>query len=66
MQYLQWNGEAPLSARERGRSEKQGVQGIRFGFGKRKPSEGRAKKWCAVQVSNLRPLPCEGNALPLS
>lgn len=22
--------------------------------------------WCAVQVSNLRPLPCEGNALPLS
>ncbi len=26
-------------------------------------SEGR---WCALQVSNLRPLPCEGNALPLS
>ena len=24
------------------------------------------KKWCALQVSNLRPLPCEGNALPLS
>ena len=24
------------------------------------------KKWCAVQVSNLRPLTCEGNALPLS
>ena len=23
-------------------------------------------KWCALQVSNLRPLPCEGNALPLS
>ena len=23
-------------------------------------------RWCAVQVSNLRPLPCEGNALPLS
>ena len=22
--------------------------------------------WCALQVSNLRPLPCEGNALPLS
>ncbi len=24
------------------------------------------EEWCAVQVSNLRPLPCEGNALPLS
>ena len=24
------------------------------------------KEWCALQVSNLRPLPCEGNALPLS
>lgn len=24
------------------------------------------KGWCALQVSNLRPLPCEGNALPLS
>ncbi len=24
------------------------------------------KKWCAVQGSNLRPLPCEGSALPLS
>ena len=23
-------------------------------------------EWCALQVSNLRPLPCEGNALPLS
>ena len=23
-------------------------------------------KWWAVQGSNLRPLPCEGNALPLS
>ena len=23
-------------------------------------------RWCALQVSNLRPLPCEGNALPLS
>ena len=23
-------------------------------------------KWCAVQVSNLRPLPCQGSALPLS
>jgi hypothetical protein len=22
--------------------------------------------WWAVQGSNLRPLPCEGNALPLS
>jgi hypothetical protein len=24
------------------------------------------REWCAVQGSNLRPLPCEGNALPLS
>ena len=24
------------------------------------------KGWCALQVSNLRPLQCEGNALPLS
>lgn len=24
------------------------------------------QKWWAVQGSNLRPLPCEGNALPLS
>ena len=24
------------------------------------------KKWCALQGLNLRPLPCEGNALPLS
>ena len=24
------------------------------------------KKWCALQDLNLRPLPCEGNALPLS
>ncbi len=24
------------------------------------------EKWCAVQVSNLRPLPCQGSALPLS
>ncbi len=23
-------------------------------------------QWCAVQGSNLRPLPCQGNALPLS
>jgi hypothetical protein len=23
-------------------------------------------KWWTLQVSNLRPLPCEGNALPLS
>jgi len=26
----------------------------------------RVGEWCALQVSNLRPLPCEGNALPLS
>ena len=26
----------------------------------------KIQKWCALQVSNLRPLPCEGNALPLS
>jgi integrase len=26
----------------------------------------KIEKWCALQVSNLRPLPCEGNALPLS
>ncbi len=26
----------------------------------------RVVEWCALQVSNLRPLPCEGNALPLS
>ena len=26
----------------------------------------KIERWCAVQVSNLRPLPCEGNALPLS
>jgi integrase len=26
----------------------------------------QSDEWCAVQVSNLRPLPCEGNALPLS
>ena len=25
-----------------------------------------AWRWWAVQGSNLRPLPCEGNALPLS
>jgi len=24
------------------------------------------KKWCALQGLNLRPLPCEGSALPLS
>ena len=24
------------------------------------------KKWCAVQGSNLRPPPCQGDALPLS
>ena len=24
------------------------------------------EKWCALQGLNLRPLPCEGNALPLS
>ena len=24
------------------------------------------EKWCAVQGSNLRPLPCQGSALPLS
>jgi len=24
------------------------------------------ESWWAVQGSNLRPLPCEGNALPLS
>jgi hypothetical protein len=26
----------------------------------------KIERWCALQVSNLRPLPCEGNALPLS
>ena len=26
----------------------------------------KIEKWCAVEVSNLRPLPCQGNALPLS
>ncbi len=26
----------------------------------------KSEEWCALQVSNLRPLPCEGNALPLS
>ena len=26
----------------------------------------KIKEWCAVEVSNLRPLPCQGNALPLS
>ena len=26
----------------------------------------KSREWCALQVSNLRPLPCEGNALPLS
>jgi hypothetical protein len=26
----------------------------------------KTEAWCALQVSNLRPLPCEGNALPLS
>ena len=26
----------------------------------------KIEEWCALQVSNLRPLPCEGNALPLS
>src|SRR5437763_1868209 len=26
----------------------------------------RGEKWCALQDLNLRPLPCEGNALPLS
>ena len=25
-----------------------------------------AKRWWALQGSNLRPLPCEGSALPLS
>jgi len=31
-------------------------------------SRGLAKvgEWCALQGLNLRPLPCEGNALPLS
>jgi hypothetical protein len=24
------------------------------------------RKWCALQGLNLRPLPCEGSALPLS
>ena len=24
------------------------------------------EEWCAMQGSNLRPLPCESNALPLS
>jgi integrase len=36
------------------------------GFGKLFPSLSDFVKWCAVQGSNLRPLPCEGNALPLS
>ena len=27
---------------------------------------GSGLKWCALQDLNLRPLPCEGNALPLS
>lgn len=26
----------------------------------------RTKNWCALQDLNLRPLPCEGSALPLS
>src|SRR6267154_5942057 len=26
----------------------------------------QARKWCALQGLNLRPLPCEGSALPLS
>ncbi len=26
----------------------------------------KIQEWCAVEVSNLRPLPCQGNALPLS
>ncbi len=26
----------------------------------------KIERWCAVEVSNLRPLPCQGNALPLS
>jgi len=36
------------------------------GFGKLFPGLSDFVKWCAVQGSNLRPLPCEGNALPLS
>ena len=36
----------------------------RVGMGWRVLSQ--IEEWCAVQVSNLRPLPCEGNALPLS
>ena len=30
------------------------------------PYESEFKTWWATQVSNLRPLPCEGSALPLS
>ena len=30
------------------------------------PSLSKVGKWCAMQGSNLRPLPCQGNALPLS
>jgi hypothetical protein len=46
--------------------------GGHFGFrkceGRLAPAHGffRHLNWWAVQGSNLRPLPCEGNALPLS
>jgi hypothetical protein len=34
---------------------------VTMGYDLSKPGE-----WCALQGLNLRPLPCEGNALPLS
>jgi hypothetical protein len=42
----------------------QGREGGRSGAAKAQVCDLRL--WWALQVSNLRPLPCEGSALPLS
>ena len=46
------------------------ISPVKFGLNSLSDAEwhevAKTGEWCALQVSNLRPLPCEGNALPLS